>query len=347
MKKEEHILVWRLSAMGDVAMLVPILKLLVKQYPDLKITVVSKPFFEPIFKNLQNINFVKADVKGNHKGVFGLYTFFKELKKLNCTYFADLHNVTRSKIIRFFFKTAKIPVAYIDKGRIEKKELTKQKLKTIKPLKSTHQRYADVFEKLGFPLKLSTLERIKKPLSNQLFSFLKDKNGSFIGIAPFAAFKGKMYPLNLMKEVIDELSKLNCTILLFGGGKEETELLKKISLEFKNTQNTSGKFSFSEELALISNLDVMISMDSGNAHLAAMFGVDVITIWGVTHPFAGFSAYNQSKDSHVLPNLKKYPLLPCSIYGNKVFKGYENVMNTISPKLIVDKVIKVMQKKEL
>jgi ADP-heptose:LPS heptosyltransferase len=31
-----------------------------------------------------------------------------------------------------------------------------------------------------------------------------------------------------------------------------------------------GKIQFQQELQLISNLDVMLSMDSGNAHIAAM-----------------------------------------------------------------------------
>ena len=64
----------------------------------------------------------------------------------------------------------------------------------------------------------------------------------------------------------------------------------------------AGKLSFSEELDTISNLDCMISMDSGNAHLAAMYGVKVITIWGVTHPFAGFAPFHQPKEYSLLPD---------------------------------------------
>jgi ADP-heptose:LPS heptosyltransferase len=32
----------------------------------------------------------------------------------------------------------------------------------------------------------------------------------------------------------------------------------------------------------------MVSMDSGNAHIAAMLGVKV-TLWGATHPYAVFT----------------------------------------------------------
>ena len=342
-----HILVWRLSAMGDVAMSVPVLKRLTEKYPDVKITIVSKPFFEPIFNDIKNINFIAIDVKKAHRGVVGLFSFYKDLKQLGITHFADLHNVLRSKIMRNFFRTSGIPIAFIDKGRSEKKELIKEKKKTISQLKTTHQRYADVFNHLGFEIDLQPVKRKIKNLNNKIKNLVGEKNTTWIGIAPFAAFKGKMYPTHLMKEALKSLSKINCKILLFGGGKEEIKALEELSSGLKNAEVIAGNFNFNEELALISNLDIMVSMDSGNAHLAAMFGVDTLTLWGVTHPYAGFAPFGQNEDYQILPDIVKHPLLPCSIYGNKVFPGYENVMETIDPKTILKKVTEVLTKKEL
>ena len=333
--------------MGDVAMTVPVIKELIKTYPNTKITIVSKPFFEPIFKGIENVTFVAADVKGKHKGIPGLYKLFKQLKKTRITHVADLHNVLRSKIVRSFFKTAGTPIAFIDKGRAKKKELTKNAPKTIQQLKTTHQRYADVFDELGFTIELQPAKRDYFQLNNNIVNLVGEKEKTWIGIAPFAAFEGKMYPLKLMKEVLLELSKLPCQLLLFGGGKNETEQLNKLSLEISNSINMAGKLTFEEELHLISNLDIMISMDSGNAHLAAMFGVDTLTIWGVTHPYAGFAPYMQSKSHQILPILDKYPLLPCSVYGNKVFEGYEDVMKSITPKKIALKTKELLEKSSL
>ena len=56
----------------------------------------------------------------------------------------------------------------------------------------------------------------------------------------------------------------------------------------KNIIYMAGKLQLQQELQLVSNLDVMLSMDSGNAHIAAMLGVKVITLWGVRHPYAAF-----------------------------------------------------------
>jgi ADP-heptose:LPS heptosyltransferase len=82
----------------------------------------------------------------------------------------------------------------------------------------------------------------------------------------------------------------------------------------------------------------MLSMDSGNAHLAAILGVKVITLWGATHPFAGFSPFNQPLENALTADSSLYPKLPTSVYGNKKVAGYEDAMRTILPINVVEKI---------
>ncbi|MFC0603392.1 glycosyltransferase family 9 protein [Winogradskyella pulchriflava] len=339
MPKPTHILVIRFSAMGDVAMTVPVLRALTEQHPELKITVVTRAFFKPFFQDLKNVEVYSADLKEEHKGVLGLYKLSKELKALKFDAVADLHNVLRSKILKFFF-TGK-NVVQIDKGRAEKKALTSGR--QFQQLKTTHQRYADVFDKLGFSVELSNPNfSIPKPLTENLNSFISNKDFKTIGIAPFAAHKSKMYPLEQMEHVITELSK-NYNIILFGGGKREIEVLNEVESKNNNVSSVAGKLNLNEELILISNLDLMLSMDSGNAHFAAMLGVKTITIWGVTHPYAGFAPFNQPEDYALLADRKQFPLIPTSVYGNKFPEGYEIAAGSISFESIVAKVNEIFQ----
>ncbi len=335
---KKNILVIRLSAMGDVAMTVPVLSALNQKYPDLGITVLTRAFFAPFFRDLPNVSVFFADVKGKHKGVFGLYKLARELNKINTFYaIADLHNVLRSQILRKLVNSKRLVT--IDKGRIDKKALVKGSI--FKQLKTTHQRYADVFEVLGFPLDLSNpVFPEKSSLSNKLQTLLNLGSKKIIGIAPFAAHQGKMYPLDLMQEVIKTLSK-DYKIILFGGGQKEIAVLNNFENSFKNVVNVAGKLSLDEELDVISNLGVMLSMDSGNAHIAAMLGVKVVTVWGVTHPYAGFTPFNQPEDYALLADRNKYPKIPTSIYGNKYPEDYEKASGSISPKSIVDKIEKI------
>ncbi len=330
----KHILVIRLSAMGDVAMTVPVLRAFTEQYPHVKVTVLTKATFKCFFRDLNNVSVFIADVKGKHGGISGLFKLSNELKSLGIEAVADLHNVLRSKILKVFFFGKK--VVQIDKGRAEKKALVSGR--NFHQLKTTHQRYADVFETLGFKLDLShpTFPE-KASLPNTVKALLPNNSNKLIGIAPFAAHQGKMYPLDLMKQVIETLSK-DYNILLFGGGAKEIDVLNSFETAYENVVNVAGKLSFNEELDVISNLEVMLSMDSGNAHLAAMFGIKTVTIWGVTHPFAGFAPFNQPADNALLSDRNRFPNIPTSVFGNKYPESYKEASRSIEPETIIEKI---------
>jgi len=328
----------RLSAMGDVAMTVPVLRAFVKQYPEVKITVISRPFFKPFFDGIPNLSFFAFDEKERHKGLFGLLRLFRDVQKLKVDAFADLHNVLRSKVVSLLFALSGKKRATVDKGREGKKELTRAENKIFKQLPTMFERHAKVFEELGFPLDLSNpVFPEKAVLSSDILEIIGSQNQRLIGIAPFAQYDSKVYPQDLMQEVIAKLAENKAhTILLFGGGKKEIEILNSFAEPFENVINMAGKIKFQQELQLISNLDVMLSMDSGNAHIAAMLGVKVITLWGATHPYAGFLPFNQTIENALVADRNQYPKLPTSVYGNKIIEGYEDAMRSIAPETIVN-----------
>lgn len=336
----------RLSAMGDVAMTVPVLRALVNQYPELKISVISRPFFQPFFKDIPNLHFFAFDEKERHKGVLGLWRLFQDLKRLQIDAFADLHNVLRSKVVRSLFALIGKKTAFVDKGRAEKKALTRAENKIFQPLTTMFERHRLVFESLGFPIDLSRPQfPPKAAIENPELATIVAQSQKLIGIAPFAQYDSKVYPLDLMKEVIDTLAQnQEHTILLFGGGQNEKEQLQNLAGDKNNVINMAGKIPFQEELDLISNLDVMLSMDSGNAHIAAMLGVPVVTLWGATHPYAGFLPFNQTLDNALVSDRNQYPQLPTSVYGNKKVAGYENAMRTILPEQVVTRIVEVLKR---
>ncbi|WP_299132111.1 glycosyltransferase family 9 protein [uncultured Tenacibaculum sp.] len=337
--KNKHILIIRLSAMGDVAMTVPVIRNLIKQNKGVKITILTRAFFTPFFTEFDNVTVYTPELKGKHKGIIGLFKLFKELIKLNIDVVADLHNVIRSNILVSFFRLRGIKCVQLKKGRKDKKKLTElNENKILFSLKTMHERYADVFKKLGFSMNLSSIYNlVKKEIP---YHFQKEFNDSkLIGIAPFAAYKGKAFPIKKIKSLVKELSDKNyCKVLLFGGGDVEKKLLEDLAKDYTNVFSMVKKGTFEEELNIISNLDVMISMDSGNGHIAAMYNVPVITIWGVTHPCLGFTPFNQSIENQILPDLREYPLIPTSTYGKEYPKEYLNCFETI----LISDIIKVV-----
>ena len=342
MKDASHILVIRFSSMGDVAMTVPVIKNLLQQHPGMRITFLSNSFFEPLFDGIERCRFYPAFLKGKHKGFAGMFSLFKELGlAAKFDGIADLHNVLRSQLLGVFYTMSGHRVAVIEKGRQQKKALTRTKDKVLQQLPSTFGRYADVFTKLGFSITLQPGEPLfeKKLIPAGVEPvFLTGKK--VIGVAPFAQYKEKMYPVEKMKLIVKELALKNHIVLLFGGGPQEAAILKEWENEIFSVFNVAAKYSFAEELAIISNLTAMVSMDSANMHLASLFNVPVVSIWGATHPFAGFYGWGQAWEHIVQVDLY---CRPCSVFGNKpCYRGDHACMARITEQTIVEKIEQVI-----
>ncbi|KAA6321938.1 hypothetical protein EZS27_028470 [termite gut metagenome] len=335
------ILVIRFSALGDVAMTIPVVYSLAIQYPQHEIVVVSRPVLEPAFRMLPgNVSLFCADLKGKHKGISGLNRLFRQLKEMNFDYVADLHNVLRSQYLCFRFKLVGVPVAVIDKGKVGKRRLIRRYRKVFENQKNSFLRYSDVFGRLGFPFSLhfsSIYENRQKP-PVQLQQITGEKGGmKWIGIAPFAKHKGKIYPLVLEEQVVAHFSKdLRVKVFLFGGGKMEQGILDEWVVKYPSVVSMAGKIQMENELILISLLDVMLSMDSANMHLASLVNTPVISVWGATHLYAGFMGWNQSVENCVQVDLD---CRPCSVFGNKkCFRGDYACLFRIKPETIIEKI---------
>jgi ADP-heptose:LPS heptosyltransferase len=332
-----RILILRLSAMGDVAMAVPVVAALRRRYPDLKISLLTTPFFQPFFREVPDLDFVPFDKKGRHRGLRGLFRLYREIRREHpADAVADLHNVLRTKLLRLLFRLSGRRTAVIDKGRREKQALTRQKNKILRPLEPTIHRYADVFARLGYPVDLpEAAQRNPHPVPEAIAALSGAKTGTWIGIAPFAQHLGKRYPLEFMEQVIAELNgRNNLTLFVFGGGPVEQAVADEWAEKYPHVISAIGKVKLAQELDLISNLDSMVSMDSSAMHMASLYGVPVISVWGATHPYAGFMGWGQSSANAVQSNL---PCRPCSIDGNKpCLYGDYRCLSQIAPEEIVD-----------
>ncbi len=308
----------------------------------MNVTFVTKKTYTPLFYEFSNIQILELDTNDRHRGFNGLFNLYMDIKKLNPFGVVDIHGSLRTNILNLFFFFSSIRYRKIYKGRIEKKSLTRKKNKVLVPLTPIIYRYADVLRKMGFPVDLSNHEFPSKFIApkkfNELFSNSKLK---WIGIAPFAKHIGKIYPLDLTQKLISFLQRKNKVFLLGSDGEEENKL-KVWEKAYSNVYSLAGKYSLSDQIKIISNLDLVISMDSANAHIASNYDIPVITIWGVTHPYAGFSPWNQNSDRCILSDRSLYPLIPTSVYGNVCPEGYENCMRTITPEKIIEVVKKTI-----
>lgn len=317
----KKLLAIRFSAMGDVAMTVPVIASLARRYPDVEITMLTRPFLQPLFALIpSNVKFKGINLKDNcYKGISGIHRIYKDLEAENYDYIADLHDVLRTQLLRTFFFLHGKKVRFIHKGRAARKAILHHPERS---LPTSFQRYADVFQRLGLPVEISfhSIYDGIRPDYTPMEAFTGKKNDdAWVGIAPFAAHKGKIYPLEKMERVVSILAKReHIHLFLFGAGTYENELLNKWEQCYPHTTNVGTRSGGLEnELLLMSRLNVMVSMDSANMHLASLTGTPVVSIWGATHPNAGFLGWHQRKEDTVQLNLS---CRPCSIFGNKPCK---------------------------
>lgn len=349
--KREHILIIRFSALGDVAMAVPVVYSLAMTYPHVRITVLSRPYARTFFEDLApNVNFMEADLKVEYHGIRGLNTLYRRLMAKNFTAVADLHNVLRSEYLRLRFNIGRYRVEHINKHRKGKRLLTLLNNKKLVQQPTSFQNYADVLARLGYPIKME-FTSIFPPEGgnlNLLPAIVGPKKNfeQWIGIAPFAAHDGKIYPPGNMRRVMEMVMEKHpkARLFLFGRGEREEQTFTKWCEEMGSCVYVGRHLeTMQQELILMSHLDVMVSMDSANMHLASITGTPVVSVWGATHPYAGFMGWNQSPETAIQVNL---PCRPCSIYGNKpCARGDFACMMGIKPETIVEKIDYVLNKK--
>jgi ADP-heptose:LPS heptosyltransferase len=315
-------------------------------------TMLSREKFRPFFEQIDRLDFLEAAVSEKHKGVAGLYRLCREIRQTRrIDMVIDLHDVLRSRILSFLFRLAGFPVYRINKGRKEKRRLTAKKGKKLIPLTVTVNRYLNVFARAGFPAALSRRQNwfshITFPQSFLQEAHLLPKAAAWIGIAPFARHREKTWPIEKTEALIAEFDPKNTLLFLFGGGGKEKAVLNQLKAKYKDIIVVAGALTLTEELGLMSRLDAMISMDSANMHLAALCGTPVISIWGATHPYAGFAPAGDNAELMVQIGPERLACRPCSVFGNKpCWRGDHACMEWITTGDVMGKVTRALEKRQ-
>ncbi len=338
----KRILVYRFSAMGDVVMLLPVLKGVLDSNKNVEIYLLTQPFLFPVFKGIDRLHMVASDLKGKHKGITGLYRLYKRVKKeINPDEVFDLHQVLRTFILNSYFRIGGAAVHTFRKGRDEKKHAVKTKSHQVLP--STIDRYAAAFSEAGYRFILPKPPLFTVTTREDALQLLKldgREVKKLIGIAPFAKHKQKVWGIDKTRKLLKVLQQIpNSKVILFGGGQAEMEILDSLAADFENCLVAGHFIKFAEEIQLLPHLSLMLSMDSANMHLAAMAGVPVVSVWGGTHPSLGFAPYHQPEDNLIQYNGHDLDCRPCSVFGNKkCIYGDVRCMQYVSVKQVTDRI---------
>lgn len=348
--KYKNVLIARFSALGDVAMTVPVVYSVCAAYPGTRFVMITQQVASSLFINApSNLVVIGVDVKMKYRGVKGMCKLFRELRReYSIDLFIDLHDVIRTYAIEACCFVSGVPFRRIRKGRRDKKRLTRSHGKQLRKLVSSHERYADVFSRAGFEFPESFVSLFSGPAGFSAFAEItppKQEGEKWIAIAPFAKHQGKIYPVDRMENVVAALAARDDTkIFLFGGGGSERETLHAwVERYGDNVVSIAEKrYGFPKELALLSHMDVMVSMDSANMHIASLVCLPVVSVWGATHPYCGFTGWKQLECDIVQSELQ---CRPCSVFGNSPCRrGDYACFAAITPEMVIEKIDRVLSR---
>ncbi|MEL0272678.1 MAG: glycosyltransferase family 9 protein [Flavobacteriaceae bacterium] len=337
MRRKKHnsarkLLLIRFSALGDVAMIIPMIRAFKRAFPDVELSILSKAFPLAVFSSENGLNTIAFDPL-KHRGLLGLWQLSKSIVEEGITDVADLHFSLRSRILCLLLRWRGLNVSQRTKQRRLRRQWTSKRPKPKKRLDTQVQAYLKTIAQLGFVLE-------EKALLDEMVRNRVSSKSQKVGIAPFAAHRHKTYPTGLTAELLKDLRKKYQTVLFGAKGTESQQFDQWVSEGIAH--ENAAMLSFEMQLQEMQSLGVMISMDSANGHIAANYGVPVITIWGATAPSCGFSVLAQPNENQFQPDPEKYPFLPSSIFGKSTFRGYETAMESIDPKAISKRVDQLM-----
>lgn len=326
--------------MGDVAMVIPVAYALARTYPKHEFTLLTQPHLTGLLvEPPPNLEAMVIDIRHEERRIWGLLRYLSRLRRERFDGFVDLHDVLRTRVLRWGLRLWGVPTKHLRKPRRERKRLLSlgRGQVTVPPM---HNLYAETLERAGLRLS-EPIVPIAVPhaggIVRRLWGDLPAK--PVVGIAPFASTESKTYDLSLMEQCLDQLSRRgDCDICLLGGRGTEAETLGKWADRYPHTRTFAGTLELYEELALISHMACVVSMDSANAHFASLVGTPTITLWCATDPSAGFLAMGQSLEDCL--GDESLPCRPCTIFGklDKCKLGDMPCRRGIAPERIIEHV---------
>ena len=115
-----RVLVTRFSAIGDVAMTIPVLYTVCRANPATHFVMVTRPSMARMMVNPpDNLTLHPADVSHSYRGLGGMRRLMRELIQTHGTFdaMADLHNVLRTIMLGTMLRLKGVKVCRLNKAR--------------------------------------------------------------------------------------------------------------------------------------------------------------------------------------------------------------------------------------
>ena len=266
----KKILVIRFSSIGDIVLCTPVFRVLKKRFPEAEITFLTKSKFSQILENNPHLASILSWDKPEDRAEL----FSKEFDAV-----VDLHSNLRSRLVKMRFW--QVPNVTVKKKNIYKLLYTLTKWNGFK-VNSIVDRSIEILYPWGIKNDNEGLDFNSTPLTAELLRF-----DAFMVVVLGGTYATKRIPENKLEELFAKLQKIKVVLI---GGTEEKEMGARLEAKFGGqVQSMCGKLGIKESAEVIRLSQVVVSGDTGMAHIAAAMGKPLGLIWGNTGSGYGMS----------------------------------------------------------
>ncbi len=280
----ESLCILRLSAIGDVTHMLPVIATLQQQWPDTKISWIIGTIEYQLVKSLPGIEFI----------IFNKNNGFAEYKKLRKTLSGRRFDVLlmmqvalRANLISLLIK-AKLKIGY-DKKRARDFHGWFCNQQIEGPYRvHVLDTFFQFIEKLGITRR--NMNWLLKPEeASQQFAHQHINNQPTVIINPCSSARKnnwRNWPIQYYAEVIDSLMQQDIRVILTGGPDSNEINFSRdiIQLCSKQPVDLVGKTSLAQLLALLEQARCLIAPDTGPAHMGTVAGIPVIGLYASSNP---------------------------------------------------------------
>lgn len=336
------VLIIQTAFLGDVILTLPLVQVLKKYKPELRIDFLCIPETADILKSNPDINQVILYDKRQYKGIRKLFNLTNKLKKNKYDLIISPHRSARSALITYF-TSARYSIAF-DTSAF--RSLYKIKIPYQKDIHEIHRNLS-----LLKPLGINENQIIKPDIYigdserkriDEIFEAHNFKSSDkVVAIAPGSAWFTKRFPQEKFLKLIQNLNKqIKITLI---GGKNDILIGEYLKSNYNNSNLTNliGELSILESAEAIRRSQILITNDSAPLHIGNAVETDVYAIFGSTIPQFGFYPYGKND---IVFEINGLACRPCGIHGRTACPlGTLECMMAIDEKNIADIVNKKLQ----
>lgn len=289
-KAPKSLCILRLSAVGDVCHALAVVQRIQAYYPETKITWIVGKTEAGLLEGIPGVELVPYDKKTGWKGIFSLW---KKLKNQRFDALLDMQTAFRASILSFGIK-AKYKIGFGQKRSREGQRFFVDH-RVEDPI-SPHvlDGFMAFAEYIGVPASTPTWQLAISEEDKAFARQFIDPTRKNLLISPCSSKAEKDWLAERYAEVAEVANQHNVNVIFCSSpAKRELEMVKKITAlcDFIPT-NAAGKTNLKQLAALISQVDLVISPDSGPAHIATTQGTPVIGLYAYHNPLRTAPYYN-------------------------------------------------------